>query len=594
MASRRDLIDVALGKEPADLVIANTMVMNVLSREFHRADILIKGDRIAAVLSAEDCAGAAPATSTLDAEGLVAAPGFIDPHVHIESSMACVSEYARAIIPRGTTTIAADPHEIGNVLGVPGMKLLFEEARQCPLKVMLRVPGRIPAVPAWMETSNAELTVDDTRGLFDWPEAVCLAGDINPTLVLDKDREQLEKFDMARKLGVTISGQSPGLSGRNLAAFICAGPEDSHVAGSIEEVIENTRAGMRSILTLRPGRRLDMDHFAALAALVRDKRIETRLFQFCTDDIHAHDLLTEGHIDHRVRVAIAAGMEPIKAYQMATLNVAEGLRIDRDHGSIAPGRFADIILLSDVEQVDVAASIIDGKVVYRDGRYNRPRHVPDYPEWACRTVRLGGRLSAADLAVRSPHNGPTARVRAIVAAGRKRMEEIDLRVESGLIMPDAAAGVNALSMIERHGKNGGVGRGFVKGVDLRFGALASSVNHDAHNIAVFGACYDDMAVAANRLAEIDGGYVLVRDGEVVAELALPIAGLMSDRPIEEIAQKMVVLEEKLVEVLGCPHQEKSFVRLNFLGLPNIPDYGFTDRGLVASGPEMGLLPTVVE
>lgn len=594
MTDRRELIDVAMGKRPADLVIEGATVMNVLSREFHQADIVIKGDRIAAVLSAEDRAGAVAATARLDGSGLVAAPGFIDPHVHIESSMVSVGEYARVVIPRGTTTIAADPHEIGNVLGVPGMELLFEEARQCPLKVMLRVPGRIPAVPEWMETSNAELTVGGTRSLFDWQEAVCLAGDINPTLVLDKDQEQLEKFDMARKLGVTISGQSPGLSGRNLAAFLCAGPEDSHVAGSIGEVIENTRAGMRSILTLRPGRRLDKNHFAELAALVRDKRLETRLFQFCTDDIHAHDLLSEGHIDHRVRTAIAAGMEPITAYQMATLNVAEGLRVDRDHGSIAPGRFADIILLSNVERVEVATTIIDGKVVYRDGRYDGPRQTPAYPEWACRTIKLGGRVSAADLALRSPHNGPTARVRAIVAAGRKRMEEIDLPVENGWIVPDPAVGVNALSMIERHGKRGGVGRGFVKGVDLRFGALASSVNHDAHNIAVFGASYEDMALAANRLAEINGGYVLVRDGEVVAELPLPIAGLMSDRPIEEIAQKMAVLEDKLVEVLGCPRQEKTFTRLNFLGLPNIPDYGFTDRGLVASGAEMGLLPTIVD
>jgi len=195
--------------------------------------------------------------------------------------------------------------------------------------------------------------------------------------------------------------------------------------------------------------------------------------------------------------------------------------------------------------------------------------------------------------VRSPHNGPTARIRAIVAAGRKQMQEIDLPVDSGMIMPDPASGVNALAMIERHGRNGGVGRGFVKGFDLRFGAIASSVNHDAHNIAVFGASYEDMAVAANRLAEIAGGYVLVRDGAIVAELPLPIAGLMSDRPIEEIAQKMAELEEKLVEALGCPRQEKIFTRLNFLGLPNIPDYGFTDRGLVASAAKMGLLSTVV-
>lgn len=590
---RRDLIDVALGHERADLAIRGVTLMNVASREFHPADIVVKGNRIAAVLDPAVGAELPPARETIDGTGYTAAPGLIDPHVHIESSMVTVTEYARTIVPRGTTMIAADPHEIGNVLGLAGMELLFTEARGVPLKIRLRVPGRIPAVPAWMETSNATLSLEDTRGMFDWPEAVCLAGDINPELVLGKDPEQLDKIEMAIGLGVTVSGQSPRLSGRNLAAFLSAGPEDSHVAGSVDEVIENTRAGMRSVLALRPGRRLDAGHFAALARVIGERNLDTRLFQFCTDDIHANDLLHEGHLDHRIRTAIAAGIDPITAYQFATLNVAEGLRIDRDHGSIAPGKHADILLLEDVAAVRVAMTIIDGQVVYRDGSYRGPKTPYRYPDWARGTVRLAKELGTADLAVRAPGNEPAATVRMIVTGGRKLVKEVELPVEGGLVLPDPARGINALAMVERHRKSGNIGRGFVEGVGLQSGALASSVNHDAHNIAVFGANYEDMALAVNRLAEIQGGYVVAKDGEIVAELPLPIAGLMSEKPIEQVADEMEHLEKVLFEELGCPSREKIFTQLNFLCLPNIPDYGFTDKGLVETGGKLALLETVV-
>ena len=592
---RRDLIDVALGDDPPDLVVRSTTLVNVISRELHPADILVKGSRIAAVL--EPGGAYHPGVRIIDAAGLFAVPGFIDPHVHLESSMVSVAEYARAVIPRGTTMVAADPHEMGNVLGLPGMKVLFDEARTVPLRVKLRVPGRIPAVPAWMETSNCELGVDDTRAMFEWPEAVCLAGDINPNLVLRQDREQLDKFDLAEDLGVPISGQSPGLAGRDLSAFVAAGPEDSHVASSVEEIVENTRVGMRSLLALRPARRLAAAHMAELARRVSEARLDTKLFQLCTDDIHAHDLLHEGHLDHRLRVLIEAGFDPVEAFQFATLNVAQGLRIDRDHGSISPGKFADIVLLDDLRAVSVVTTMIAGRIVFADGEYRGPGQSMRYPDWAKSTIRYARRLRAADLSLPPPSNTEHATVRCIGAAGgggKKTVQEVELPVRDGIIVPAPERGISALAVVERHKASGEIGRGFASSLKLQRGAIACSVNHDAHNVMLLGANHSDMALAGNRLAEIGGGYVLACEGEIVAELALPIAGLMSEASIEEVASDLKSLEEALSGVLGADLNDKALINMNFLSLPNIPDYGFTNKGLIASDKRMQLVESVIK
>ena len=593
---RRDVIRVALGVDPPDLVVRSATLVNVISRELHSADIAVKGSRIAAVLEAGGAYD--PSVHVIEAEGRFAAPGFIDPHVHLESSMITVAEYARAVIPRGTTTVAADPHEIGNVLGLPGMKLLFEEAGTVPLRVKLRVPGRIPAVPAWMETSNGELSVDDTRAMFEWPEAVCLAGDINPNLVLRQNGEQLDKFDLAEELGVPISGQSPGLSGRTLSAFVAAGPEDSHVASSVDEIVENTRVGMRSVLALRPARRLEAAHMAELARRVADEKLDTRLFQLCTDDIHAHDLLYEGHLDHRLRVLIEAGFDPVEAIQFATVNVAQGLRIDRDYGSVAPGKFADIVLLDDLREISVSATLIGGRIVYADGEYRGSDRQSSYPGWTKSTIRYAKPLTAADLSLRPPGNADTAKVRCMAAAqagkGKKTVAEVELPIRDGIVVPAPERGINALAVVERHKASGEIGRGFASNLKLRRGAIACSVNHDAHNVMLLGADHADMALAGNRLAEIGGGYVVACDGEIIAELALPVAGLMSEACIEEVASDLRSLEDALSGVLGADLSDKALINMNFLSLPNIPDYGFTNKGLVASDKRMQLVDTVIE
>jgi len=592
--NRSQLINVAMGHEQADVVIKNVQLVNVLSREIHAADILLAGERIAAVLPPGE--GGDGSNETIDGTSLYAAPGFIDPHVHIESSMVSVREYARAVIPRGTTMIAADPHEIGNVLGVPGMRELLDEANDTPLRVKLRVPGKIPAMPAWVETSNGELSFEDTRKLFDWPEAICLAGDINPNLVLQSDEEQLRKFELADELGHMISGQSPGLSGRALSAFLAAGPEDSHVAGSIDEVIENTRLGMASILALRPGRRLDGSHWADLAGRVRKMGLDTRLFQLCTDDIHVHDLLSEGHMDHRIRTAIAGGFSAVEAYQFASINVAQGLRIANDYGSISPGKVADILLLSDLDSVAVEKTIIGGEVLYSDETYRGPQGRVSYPDWMKSTVRYKDALTAENMQVKPISNDATAVVRVIstLPGKGKSVSEEELPVLDGVICPDAERRINAFAMVERHKASGEIGLGFADVIGLKRGAIACSVNHDAHNIAIFGANHEDMALAGNRIAQLGGGYALACDGKIVAELPLPVAGLMSEEPAEVVATQMEAVQTALIEVLGGDAADKVLVAMNFLALPNIPNYGFTNKGLIASDGRMEKIDTVIK
>ena len=565
-------------------------LVNVLTREIHPADILVASGRIAAVVPPGQSWKAG--VEIIDAAGNLISPGFIDPHVHIESSMVTVAEYARCVVPRGTTTIAADPHEIGNVLGLPGMRLLFEEAGTVPLRVLLRVPGRIPAMPDWLETSNARLDQTETEAMFDWPEAVCLAGDISPTLILDADAEQLGKIAFSEAQRRTVSGQAPGLRGRMLNAYIAGGPQDSHVANDVDEIVDNLRLGLRTVLALRPGRRLNAAHFADLARRVREERLETRFLQLCTDDIHAHFLHQEGALDHRLRAAIAAGFDVMTAYQMVTLNVAEGLRIDRDLGSVSPGRYADLLLLSDLATVAIEQVFIGGVRVAEGTHYSGPAATFRYPAWASETIRLQRAVTDEDLPVRAPHNAPRARVRAITLGAPKRALEADLEVRAGAVLPDPAQDVAALAVIERHTGSGRIGRGFLTGLGLQRGALATSISHDAHNLFVVGCDFADIAVAANRLATIGGGYVLALDGEVIAELALPIAGLMSAAPIAAVAAAMAQIEALLTTRLGCSGSSRALMALNFVCLPNIPHVGFTDFGMLDAHTWAPLAPIV--
>lgn len=576
---REELVNVALGNLSPDIVIVGGNLVNVYTHEIYRADILIKGERIAAVIKSgqnhfDDCL-------VIDASGKFITPGFIDPHVHIESSAVTVQEFAKSVVPRGITSVAEDPHEIANVLGVRGIRLFFEEAKTVPINLLLRVPGRVPAMERHLETSGGFITFDETIELLEWDEAVCLAGDINPNIILNKDSAHFKKFDFTEQIKKTISGQSPSLSGGVLNAFIAAGPEDSHVSENTEEIIDIIRHGMRSLITHRPDFFGKKD-YQELAQAIEEKNLDTRLLLFCTDDIQPYVLLENGHLDERLRFAIEQGINPITAIQMATINVADYFRIDRDYGSITPGKFADILIMDNLENVQVSRVLVHGKVAAIDGKLVEPVEKYDYPDWAKNTIHVPSTISPDDFKIKVLEESGIANIRAIIPGMPKREASVQLKVEMGVVLPDIENDILSVAVIDRHSNNGAIGKGFVKGFGIKDGAIASSVNHDAHNIVIIGSNYHDMAVAANRLIELKGGIVVVKEGEVIADVALPIAGIISDVSIEKTAQKFKIIEEVLINELHCVLTPHPLYELNFLCLPNIPNLGITDKGLIDS------------
>ncbi|MGE3324482.1 MAG: adenine deaminase C-terminal domain-containing protein [Acidimicrobiia bacterium] len=585
---RRRLIDTALGARSPDLLLRGGRVLSVHTREIHTADVVIVGDRIAALAS--------PGTvevgdaAVVDLDGRIVVPGLIDPHVHVESSNVTVSELARAIVPRGVLTLCADPHEIANVLGVAGIEMLLDEAASLPLSLLLRVPGRVPALAAHLETSGYEMDMDATMALLDRTDAVCLGGDINPALLLGADDDQLRKIEATISRGKTVGGQLPGFLGEVLDASVCSGIEDTHVAESVEEVLEQLRRGLRVLLTPRIDR-LPAEQWPELADAMVRGGIDTRNLVLCTDDVHPNMLRREGHLDHRVRLAIESGFDPMQAVQMATINAADLMRLDRDRGSVTPGKVADLVIVDDLAEFTASMVVRSGVIVAIDGELVDDPPPFAVPGSAVGTIHLPRAIVAADLAVASDVVG-SVEVNVVVFGGPKTMRQATLEVIDGIVEPDASLDVVSIAVLERHRATGLVGKGFVGGLGIRGGAVACTVNHDSHNLFVVGDSRESMAIAANALADAGGGYCVVVGTQVRALVPLPVAGLLSLRPLAEVADGLDDVERLLVDELSMSIPHRPIYALNFLCLPNIPDVGVTDRGIIETAT-MSLVPTVV-
>jgi adenine deaminase len=573
---RKTLVQVNFGKLPPDLVIQGGTLVNVNTREIQRADIIIKGQRIAAVEFGETSwTGKCP---VIDATGQYLAPGFIDPHIHIESSAITVTEFARTVVPRGITTIAEDPHEIANVLGLEGIKLFIKEAKGVPLNFLLRVPGRIPANAHNIETSGGEITLKQTIDILDWEEAVCLAGDINPNLILSMDPQQFAKIAYTIKMKKTISGQSPCLTGAALNAYIAAGVEDSHVSKDTEEILDIARHGMRPLITHR-SMLFGVSDYTKLVKAINDKNLDTRLMSFTTDDVAPNVLYKQGHLDERVRLAIAAGLNPVTAYQLATCNTAEHLRIRRDFGELSPGKFADILILDNLESVKVDKVISHGKLVAEKGKLVSDPIPFIYPQRAMHTMKTKSRPRPVDFQIKVGKTRKWVKARVINPGERDREIFASLPVQGGVVHPDAKKNIASVTVLERHNASGDMANGFVTGYGINSGAVASSVNHDAHNIIALGLSFEDMAMAVDRLVSNGGGYVTVKDGKILAEIKLPIAGLISDLPLKTVAEEFEVFEHILKDKLGWNPHGHPTDDLTFLCLPNIHRITITDKGV---------------
>ncbi len=573
-----ELVDVALGRLKADMVIRGATLVNVFTGELQEnVDIAVRRDRIALVGDAEHTIGRR--THVIRAEGLYAAPGFIDAHVHVESSMVVFSEFARAVLPRGTTAIFADPHEIANVLGLEGLRMVWEEVRELPLKVFLCVPSCVPASTPDFETAGASLGPEEVEEALSWPGVAALGEMMNYPGVLAKDPAVMAKIRAALRAGKPVEGHSDGIMDRELCAYVAAGISSCHEATRPEEVAERLRLGMHAMIREGSAWR----DLAACIKAITELGLDARRAVLVTDDRHPGDLLAEGHMDFVVRRAIEEGVDPITAIRMATLNPAEHFGLDHYIGAIAPGRAADIVLLSDLEAVRVDMVVADGAVVAHGGVLMvRPARKP-YPERAKRTIRLHKpSLEAADFELRVPgaREGETEAHVIGVEEGKATTRHLieRVRISGGAVRPDPGRDLALVAVVERHHATGNIGRGLVRGFGLEAGAVASTVAHDSHNLIVVGVDPGDMALAANAVARAGGGVAAAREGHVLALVELPVAGLMSEEPIEVVAEKVERLERAWRE-LGC-RMKAPFMTLSLLALPVLPELRITDKGLV--------------
>ncbi|MHA1571280.1 MAG: adenine deaminase [Alphaproteobacteria bacterium] len=549
-------IDQALGREPADLVIRNTRFLNVASGTIDRGDIAICGERI--VGTHEEYRGKVE----IDGKDLVVSPGFIDSHVHVESTLVTPDQFDRCVLPRGTTTAICDPHEICNVLGRQGLEYFLEASAKLTLDLHIQLSSCVPSTD--LETAGARLSAADLTPYRDHPAVIGLAEFMNFPGIFAKDPEVLEKLGAFE--GAHIDGHCPLVSGYDLNAYCAVGVRNCHESTSLTEAREKLSKGMQVLI--REGS-VSKD-LAALSPLLDPAN--SPFVTFCTDDRNPLDIAEEGHLDHLIRGAIASGTPPIIAYRAATWSAAQGFGL-RDRGLVAPGYRADLVLLSDIESCAVHSVIKSGKPV-TDRSFAAQTDMP--PPVGRNSIKLD---PIADDILRVPTNGPTGPVIGLIP-DQIITEHLTLTLpyRNGERRPDPAQDVAKICILARHGVNNNVGRGFVRGFGLAGGALASSVGHDSHNICVVGMADGDMVLAVNRLIELGGGFVAARDGVIIAELALPIAGLMSDRSFTQVQQDLIGLRQA-VKGLGCPLAEP-FLQLAFLPLPVIPHLKITDLGLV--------------
>jgi adenine deaminase len=546
------LIQVAKGELAADLLLANARVINVFNGKIEPGNIAIWGDKIAGVGDYHK------AREVVDAGGRYIAPGLINGHIHPESSMLDIAQYARAVVPHGTTALVTDLHEIANVSGLEGIRYILNRARRLPLDLFLMAPSCVPATDR--ETSGANLGPDEIRKILRFKECLGLGEVMNFPGVIGGDKAVLEKINLAQEK--IIDGHAPGLSGKNLSAYIAASIYSDHESVSPDEAREKLRRGMW--LMLREGS--SEKNLEALLPLVTDKTFQRCMF--VVDDRSCLDLLRDGDIDAVVRKAIRLGLEPVRAIQLATINPAEYFR-RTGLGAIAPGYMANFIVLNDLPELKIEQVFYRGRLVAKEGRPLFP--TPKFSGGLTDTVRIKPFTKEA---LRFTASGKAMPVIEIVPGQiitRKRIEIIRA-------VPDLERDILKLVVVERHRATGNIGVGLVRGFGLKRGALASSIAHDSHNIIAVGASDEDIFAAVKEIERLKGGLVAAAGGKVLASLALPVAGLLSEEPLEVVVSKLEKLEKTAAE-LGTK-LPSPFATLSFLALPVIPEIRLTDRGVV--------------
>jgi len=590
----RKLIDVLLSPHLfADIVLKGGYFINVITREIYEADVAIKGQHILMVGDAKDLIG--PNTTIEDVRGKFISPGFIDSHMHFESAMLTCTEFSKLSIPTGTTTLIGDPHEIGNVLGVHGMKAMIEEAKTLPNRILFTVPCAVPDAPG-LETSGYDVSAKDMKELLNDPYVQGI-GEIqsfsNIQPVYQHAPELIDDLvaavSYANSIGKTVEGNAPGLFGKELAAHIISGGThvSCHETTTKEEMMEKLRYGVSVFMREGSSQR----NMAECIRAITEEGMDSRRAILVSDDMVPADLLKYGHMNDIVRRTIAEGIDPVEAIQMATINPATHFGF-KDVGVIAPGKRADIAVISDLMNMTVDQVYLGGKKAAENGELTIEISSYTYPESVKKSVKRKP-VKKEELYIKA--NGSRAKVRAIEAIPFQNLtggSEYTLNVKEGIVQPCLQQDVLPMLVVERHGRTGKIGKTFIHGFDLKSGAIAESVAHDTHNIIVAGTNYEDMVTAVNRVIAMDGGIAMIKDGKVVGDLPLRIGGLMTDELTgKEMSEKVDELSRLAKEELGCG-MEVPFMHLSFWSLVTSPKWKITDMGLI-DVDKFEVIPTVL-
>lgn len=574
----RRLVDCAMGRIPADLVIRNGRWVCVQSGEIIPSiDLAIIDGRFALVgQDASHTIGAE--TRMVDAKGQYLVPGLLDGHVHIESGMLTVTEFVRAVIPHGTTGLFVDPHEIANVFGLRGVRLMVDEAFHQPIHVFVQMPSCVPSAPG-LETPGAAIGPAEVAEAMTWPGIIGLGEMMNFPGVYNSDEKVHAEMSVTRQAGKVIGGHyaSPDL-GLPFHGYVAGGPQDDHEGTRLEDAVERVRQGM--YVMMRYGSA--WHDVAAQVKAITQLGLDPRHFLLCTDDAHCATLVEEGHMDRVIRHAIAEGLDPLLAVQMATLTTAEYFGVSQEMGMIAPGRYADFLLVGDLAQFDVNSVFGKGELLAQNGRINIPRPIISYPEWVTQSVNLMKPVQSEDFCLSTNRKERvTANVIGILenqAPTQHVKMEIDTG-DDGEIYANPDLDLAKVAVVERHHKSGRIQVGLVQGFGLKGQcAVATTVAHDAHQIIVAGTDDQNMALAVNQLKEMGGGQIVVKDGIVIARVELPIAGLISSEPAEVVSQKAAKVLAGF-QACGCTINNPN-MQLSLLGLVVIPDLRISDLGLV--------------
>jgi adenine deaminase len=567
-----ELIEAASGLRELDLIIRDVRIVNVYTGEVQPGALGIYNGVIVSPYISDQ----AKTKNIFDGKGAFALPGLIDTHVHIDSTLLTPSALSELIVPHGTTAVFADPMEIANAAGIEGVKSFVQSGQDLPYHFFIEVPSRVPSAPG-LETTGGTLGPIETRELLGWEATVSL-GEIDPSKIIGLKAEYLEKVLNAQAVGKIVNGHTAGLSRDKLAAYACARIADDHECITYEEARERLALGM-AILVREGSTERNLE--ALVGGLIREGA-DTRHWMMCTDDKHPDDIAGEGHIDHMVRKAVSMGLDPIKAIQMATINAATHFRKEHVLGSLTPGRWADVILTRDLHDLQAEFVFYKGALVAENGRLTRDFETPVFPGWIRQTVKITRGRQAADFRLEAGFPEVKAWVirifpDQIVNEGKMEI----LQVVDGNIQTAPQRDILKLAVVERYGKNGNIGITFVNGFGLKHGALASSVSHDHHNIVIVGADEVSMATCVRAIENMQGGLVVCDGDETLAELALPIGGLLNDQRAAVVIPALKKMNEA-AHSLGC-RLPAPFMTLSFISLPTVPELGLTDMGLVEVG-----------